>query len=42
MKLPEFPIPKRPDNVAYWVVAAVGGALFGGLIYSWLVRNDPI
>lgn len=36
------PLPAGSDKVAYWVIAAVVGALAGGVTYNWLRRVDPL
>lgn len=36
---PEFP---KPDNLVYWVLAAMAGALVGGVTFALLVKYDPL
>lgn len=38
---PSSPVPGQPSKFIYWVLSAVAAAIVGGLIFSWLAKNDP-
>lgn len=36
------PVPKTPDNFAYWLISAIVAATVGAFVYQYLKDTDPL